>query len=143
MRDIYIDSEVIVDFLLDNKPFSDSAAALFSLAESNQITIHISACSFGKLYNQLVTDDNVKHLYEILRKLSYLVRIVEVNSRVIQLSLSSGIAKFDHALEFYTALQVNQVSVFLTRTFDVPQKQGLLIMTPENYLNCIQRVVCS
>ncbi len=37
MNNILIDSDVILDFFFDREPFSENAAQVFSLCESNQI----------------------------------------------------------------------------------------------------------
>ncbi len=41
MKQIFIDTNIIIDFLADRTPFSDYAAILFQLAKDNKIKVHI------------------------------------------------------------------------------------------------------
>jgi len=50
MKQIFIDTNVIINFLAHRQPFSDYAAMLFQLAKENKIKVHISAISFNNTY---------------------------------------------------------------------------------------------
>jgi predicted nucleic acid-binding protein len=50
MRHFLVDTNVLLDFLSDRKPFSDQAEILFEYKQPQQIEIYVSAISLNNLY---------------------------------------------------------------------------------------------
>ena len=50
MKHVFMDTNVVIDFLANRQPFSLYAAKLFDLAVSGSITIYISALSYSNIY---------------------------------------------------------------------------------------------
>ncbi len=50
MRHLFLDTNVVVDFLADRKPFSVPAAKLFTLSVAKELTLYISAITCNNIY---------------------------------------------------------------------------------------------
>ena len=50
MKQIFLDTNVIIDFLADRKPFSIAAASIFNYAVLGKIKLYISAVSYNNIY---------------------------------------------------------------------------------------------
>jgi len=50
MTDIFIDTDVIIDFLIDREPHSREAAIIFTLIEQKKLKGFVSSLTFSKLY---------------------------------------------------------------------------------------------
>ncbi len=50
MTDLFIDTDVIIDFLIDRKPHSREAAVIFTLIEQKKIKGYASSLTFSNLY---------------------------------------------------------------------------------------------
>ncbi|MGB4293814.1 MAG: PIN domain-containing protein [Bacteroidales bacterium] len=50
MENVFIDTDVIVDFFTGKKPFSPEAVRIFSLIEQKKIKGYVSSLSFSNLY---------------------------------------------------------------------------------------------
>jgi len=46
MQEIFLDTNIVIDYLINREPFSQSALRLFSLAENNKIRLNISVISY-------------------------------------------------------------------------------------------------
>lgn len=49
---VFADTDVIIDFLIDRKPFSEHAAKLFTYAEKRQLQINVYPLCFNNIYTQ-------------------------------------------------------------------------------------------
>lgn len=47
---IFVDTDVIIDFLIDREPFSQRSAEVFALAEKEEIVIYVSSLCFGNIF---------------------------------------------------------------------------------------------
>ena len=50
MQNIFLDTNILIDFFADRKPFSTEAAKLFSYSFKKKINIYISAVSYNNIY---------------------------------------------------------------------------------------------
>jgi predicted nucleic acid-binding protein len=50
MTDLFIDTDVIIDFLIDRQPFSREAAQVFSLIDRKKVKGYTSALCYSNLY---------------------------------------------------------------------------------------------
>ena len=50
MTDLFIDTDVIIDFLIDRKPYSREAAIIFTLIEQKKLKGFSSSLTFSNLY---------------------------------------------------------------------------------------------
>jgi predicted nucleic acid-binding protein len=50
MKNIFLDTNVLIDFFADRKPFSIEAARLFNYSFIKKIKIYISAVSYNNMY---------------------------------------------------------------------------------------------
>ena len=50
MKNLLVDTNVIIDVLADRKPFSEAASEIFDHAERGTIKLYISALSYFNIY---------------------------------------------------------------------------------------------
>ena len=50
MKSIFLDTNVLIDFFANRKPFSIEAARLFNYSFKKEIKIYISAVSYNNIY---------------------------------------------------------------------------------------------
>lgn len=134
MKRVLIDTDVILDFFFDIKPFSDHAAKVLALCESKQITGFITPVIISNVYYLL--RQTAKH-EKVIEKLSQLIQITEVqliDKIIIIKALRSGFKDFEDALQNYSAESNGKIDVIITRNTKDFKKSILGIMTPENYM---------
>jgi predicted nucleic acid-binding protein len=134
MTNVLLDTDVILDFFFDRKPYSDHSAKVLSLCESNEIKGFITPVILSNLYyllRQTATHEKV------IDKLSQLVTITDIllidRTSVIQ-ALNSGFKDFEDALQNYSAENNGNINVIVTRNLKDFKNSSLSVMTPENYL---------
>ncbi len=137
MTNILLDTDVILDFFFDRKPYSEHAAMVFSLCESNIIKGFVTPVILSNIYYLLRKSSTHERVIE---KLSLLVSITEVliiDKTSIKLALNSNFKDFEDALQNFSAECDGNIEIILTRNLKDFKNSTLGVTTPENYLKTL------
>ena len=115
MKNIFLDTNIIVDLIADRPPFSKYSIELFSLAEDNKIKLYTSSHSLATTHYILKKYIEEKELRVILHNLLEFITIIPVNLDVLRKSLNSNHKDFEDAVQIYCASSVNGVEYIVTR----------------------------
>lgn len=135
---LFLDTDVIIDYLTDRKPFSDEAEKLFALIEGGKIRGHASALCFSNLYYLLHQRMSGKRSISLLKDLSDILNVVKVDSNAIQDALNSGFRDFEDAIQYYAAVDYKKIDLIVTRNTKDYKHASLPFMTPNTLLKTLQ-----
>jgi len=138
MTQILLDTDVILDFFLERKPFFQDAVKILSLAENKKIKVYVTSLSFSNCYYILKQIGSREIVIENLRKLARISEIMNVNSKSVELALYSEFRDFEDALQYFSAYQKDNINVIVTRNIKDYKKSELPVMTPDNYLKSLK-----
>ena len=137
MKQVFLDTNVIIDFLADRKPFSMAVAQLFNFAVSGKVKMYISAVSYNNIYYILrQTLSNVETI-SLLEELCDMTEIADVTKKIIKESLKSELKDFEDAIQYNCALSLNKIDFIITRDTKDFKKSILPVMNPEEALTLI------
>ena len=74
---LFMDTNVLIDFLADRRPFSLSAGKLFTLALNKKVKIFISAISYNNIYYILKQHTTHKETIKLLTQLSDMTEVMK------------------------------------------------------------------
>lgn len=131
MRHFLIDTNVLLDFLADRKPFSDQAEILFEYKQQKKINIYVSAISFNNLYYIINKISGHNIAIKLLSELADLVNTIPLDHSIIQNSLKSNFSDFEDAIQYNSALSVKNIEGIITRNSKDFKKSELPILSPE------------
>ena len=134
MTDLFIDTDVIIDFLIDRKPHSREAAIIFTLIEQKKIKGYASSLTFSNLYYVLRKIESHNKVKSKLESLSQIVGILKVEERTIKEALGSDFPDFEDSIQYFSALDSKKIDVIITRNTRYYKKSDIPIMTPGDYL---------
>jgi len=134
MTDLFIDTDVIIDFLIDRKPHSREAAIIFTLIEQKKIKGYASSLTFSNLYYVLRKIESHNKVKSKLESLSQIVGILKVEERTIKEALGSDFPDFEDSIQYFSALDSKKIDVIITRNTRDYKKSDIPIMTPGDYL---------
>jgi len=137
MKRILIDTDVILDFFFDRKPFSDNAAKVLSLCESREIKGFITSVIISNVYYLLRQTSTHEKVIEKLMQLVTITEILTTDRDVIIKALNSNFKDFEDALQNYSAELNGQIDLIVTRNIKDFSNSSLGVMTPENYLKTL------
>ena len=134
MDKILIDTDVILDFFFDRKPFSDFASEIFLRCENKQIAGFTTPVIISNVYYLLRKTAKHEIIIERLKQLLNIIDIIEMNKEVVMDALNSKFKDFEDALQNFAAINNSDIQIILTRNIKDFQTSKLAIISPEMYL---------
>ena len=130
---IQLDTDVVLDLLLDRIPFSEDAAALFSLAENGKIEAYVAATTITTVHYLAGRATNVRKARRMTTLLMSLVEIAPVNQTVLSRALTNGFTDYEDAVIHESARLVG-ADVVITRNLKDYKRATLSVMSPKAFL---------
>ncbi len=137
MTDIFIDTDVIIDFLIDREPHSREAAIIFTLIEQKKLKGFVSSLTFSNLYYVLRKIESHNKVIAKLDSISRLLTILKVDQQTIKYAISSGFTDFEDSIQYYCALDFKKIDVIITRNIKDYKGSEIPVMTPAEYLKMV------
>lgn len=134
MKQIFLDTDVVIDFLINRQPFSVNAIKLFDLSYKKKLIIYVTPLTFSNTYYILRKLAPHKKIIEKLKDLLVLIDIQEVNKKSIEHALTSDFTDFEDAIQNFSATQNPAIEVLITRNIKDYKKSKLAVMSPETFI---------
>ncbi len=130
MKHIFMDTNVVIDFLANRQPFALHAARLFNLAVERKAIIYVSAVSYNNIYYILRQSLSNNATIKLLDNLAELVQIADVTNAIIRQSLKTDFKDYEDAIQYYCALSLAKIDFIVTRNTKDFRKSALPVLTP-------------
>lgn len=134
MERVLIDTDVLLDFFFDRKPFSDYAGQVLQLSKDELIKGYTTPVIIANTYYLLRKTAKHETVIDKLNQLLDIIGIIEMNRNVVVNALNSDFKDFEDALQNFSALEKKDIEVILTRNTKDFKKSKLVVMTPETYV---------
>jgi predicted nucleic acid-binding protein len=137
MKSLFVDTNVLIDFLADRKPFSIAAARLFTLSLSKKVKLYISAVSYNNIYYILRQSLSHQDTLHLLSELLEMTELVDVTKIIIDAAIKSDFKDFEDAIQYHCALSINKIEIIVTRDTKDYKKSNIPVMTTSEVLNVL------
>jgi predicted nucleic acid-binding protein len=134
MENVLIDTDVILDFFYDREPFAEFAADILNLCEENKLKGFITPVIVCNVYYLLRKTAKHQIVIEKIKQLLTIIEVLKIDKEIVLDSLNSDFKDFEDALQNFSAIRNEKISIVLTRNIKDYKKSELAIMTPETYL---------
>ncbi len=134
MKRLFLDTNVIIDFLADRKPHADAAGRLFTLVLENKLKIYCAAISYHNIYYLIRQTLTHVSTVKLLDELFNMTVIISVGEKIIGQSLKSDFRDFEDAIQYYCAQSVIGMEGIVTRNTKDFSKSRLPILSPSEAL---------
>ena len=138
MKSIFLDTNVLIDFFADRKPFSIEAARLFNYSFKKKISIYISAVSYNNIYYILRQSCSHTKTIKMLTELNEWTDIIDVSKDIINKSLKSDFKDVEDAIQYNCAKSLNKIDFIVTRDTKDFKTSSLPILTPKEAVTLIE-----
>ena len=131
----FLDSDVIIDYLLKRMPFNVPAREIFILAFNRKIEVATSSLAISNIHyisrKQVGRDESLKLIADFLE----LCKIISVSELEIREALKSNFFDFEDAIQHFSALSDPKIEGIITRNKTDFQKSKLPVFSPEEFLS--------
>lgn len=136
---VFIDTNIMLDFLGERKPFYDSIAKIATLAEKEKLKMVVSPISFATVNYFLAKFENPIIAREKLRKFKIISEICSIDEQTIEKGLNSSIKDFEDALQYFSATE-SDCKIIITRNGKDFKKSLLPVMTADEFLISLNKI---
>ncbi|MFZ4476272.1 MAG: type II toxin-antitoxin system VapC family toxin [Saprospiraceae bacterium] len=135
---VFVDTNIILDWLGERAPFFKFAKALFLKAEKGEIEILISTMSYISAEYILRKQLGKEKTLQALNKIRSISTVCMSGGKEIDLALVSDMKDFEDSFQYYTALN-NSARVIITRNLKDFVNVQIPIMSAEDYIKSTQK----
>jgi predicted nucleic acid-binding protein len=130
---IFLDTDIVLDLLLERQPFYTSASKVFALADRKLISLFVSSVTFVNTNYVLCSHIGEKAAKSTLRNLKIIVTILPVDEKIVGLALNSEFKDFEDAIQHFTATE-NGIKVLLSRNIKDYKHAQLRVITADEFI---------
>ena len=133
MDKVFVDTNVVLDLLAERIEFVTEAQELFTLSDKKEIKLYVSSLTFANTYYILSQQMKMNNVRKILRKFKVLLEVLQMDDKIIDLSLESDFKDFEDAIQYHTAIE-NDISIIVTRNLKDFKIAKIPVLTAKEYI---------
>lgn len=138
MINFFLDTNIVIDFLTDRKPFSSLAGKLFDYSEKGEVKLYLSAVSYSNIYYVVRKVSSHKETIKILSRLEEMTEIIATTSSTIKNAIDSEFKDFEDAMQYYSAKLNTNINGIVTRNGGDFKHSTISILTPEEAIRFVE-----
>ncbi len=131
---LFIDSDVVIDFFTDREPHVNPASELFELNEQGSVKLFLSAVSINNIYYIVRKFLGHKKTIEVIETLTEMTEIVGTTKTEIVQALKNDFSDYEDSVQYSSALTIKNVDAIITRNIKDYRNSSIAVMTPLNFL---------
>lgn len=129
---VFLDTNVVLDFVLDRDPFTEEAQRIFLLHQEERINIYISALTLANVAH--IVKRNGKNPFLVIERLLYWIEVIDLERNHFEKNIRSQFKDFEDGLQFYAASEVSGVDVIVTRDKADFKASDIPVRSPKEFL---------
>ena len=137
MQKIFLDTNIILDFLGERENFYEPSAKILTLADQKKIKILTSPSSISNTFYVLAKYENAKIALEKIRKFKLLCSMSIMNDEVVEKAINSDFKDFEDAMQYFSAIASN-CDIIVTRNEKDFKNALIPVMNAESYLQTLK-----
>jgi len=130
---VLLDTNIVLDVLLQREPFCNDAKTLFELVESNRINGFLCATSITKIYYLISKSVDKVMVDDIMDKLLELFGVADVNKKILVEALKNNGKDFEDSV-IYTSVKYFDIDIIITRDKRGFRQSDVKVLKPDIFL---------
>jgi predicted nucleic acid-binding protein len=131
---VLLDTDVVLDYLLEREPFAQTAGKLFELSAQGAFAAYISGVTPINVFyigRKVMERDNLKRA---LNDLLLAVRVCPINHHVLHQALTLPFVDYEDAVQHASAT-ASRLDALVTRILGDYQNATVPVFSPTDFLN--------
>jgi len=133
MKKLFLDSDVLLDLLLDREPFAEDIARLIEKSIESKVKMYTSILSIANMHYIIGRLQTKKSADVKIEKILSIISIENAGQSVINNALHSKFKDFEDSLQNFCAVEASHLILITRNTKDYKESE-LSIFTPKEYL---------
>ena len=137
MKNIFLDTNILMDILANRHPFYKSSSEIYKLGLGKKVIFFTSSNTISTLHyllKKFATEDNIR---KSLGEICNVVRIIAVDINIIKKSVKSNHKDFEDAIQIVSAQSINNMDCIITRDLKDYKNTEIKVFTPDEFLSTL------
>ncbi|MFD2873550.1 PIN domain-containing protein [Mucilaginibacter ximonensis] len=135
-KHLFIDSDVILDMLVDRQPFSIYAEMLLAERKLNGVTLNTSALIIANINYILTKTIGKQGAKDGVKQILKLLEVLPFEKEDIESAINGSFADFEDAIENHIAVKHNAEAI-ITRNIKDYKQATIPVLTAEQFLRTL------
>ncbi len=137
-KNIFLDTNILVDIVTNRHPFSKNAISIFDYCQKSNTKMYSTSHSIATLHYLVKKIVDEKELRLIIEDLLDTISIIGVTESILKKSLKSKHKDFEDAIQIVSAQSINNMDCIVTRDLKDYKFAEISVLTPDDFLNTIE-----
>lgn len=139
MHKVFVDTDVILDLLMERDPFQKAAVKIFKQIELKNIEGYTSPLVIANLHYLLSKMYNKKKSIELLSELLKIIAITKIDAETIKNAFNEQKLKdLEDLIQYNSAIEAGMEFIVTRNIKDFPKTDELIIIKPEELVKIIE-----
>ncbi|MDZ7617957.1 MAG: PIN domain-containing protein, partial [Patescibacteria group bacterium] len=126
---VFVDTNVLMDVLLDRKPFVTDSQQVWFLAERGRLCAHVSVLSFPSVYYVLRKLSGAEQAARAMIMLRDVFTPAACDQQILNQAIDAGFQDFEDAIQYFSAMHVDAACIISRNPQHFPMS-GIPVLTP-------------
>ncbi len=136
MKKVFLDTNVLLDFLLDRAPFNNNIAEIIEHTMKESIDLCVSSITVTDTNYIISRAEGAKIANKKTNEILKLVTVENVGESTVQRASNSKFKDFEDGVQNFCAIEA-QHKIIVTRNVKDFRESSLAVMTPKEFLSKI------
>ncbi|UOE40865.1 PIN domain-containing protein [Chryseobacterium suipulveris] len=137
MQKLFLDTNIVVDFLGEREEVYRSAARVMTLADQKKIKIFTTSNTISTSYYLLSKYESPKAALEKIRKFKVLCSVSAMSDEVIDKAIASDFKDVEDAIQYFSAIATH-CDLIITRNGKDFKNALIPVMNAESFLQTLK-----
>ncbi|MDW3209623.1 MAG: PIN domain-containing protein [Reichenbachiella sp.] len=134
---IFVDTDIIIDLLIDRQPHADAASIIFDLADKKKLKLFASSICLNNVHYIVRKELGDMKTRAIIGDLLELVEILSVSGKDIENAVNSEFKDFEDAIQHSVAQGSKEISAIVTRNTKDYKKSQIPVFNTDTYAKMV------
>ena len=133
---LFVDSDILLDFLLDRLPFAEFSQALISRGEQGKLKLHSSTLILANVHYLVSKNLNKDAAITAVKYLMNTIEILPFEAKHINSAIAGAHNDFEDSVQYYIAKQA-KCNFVISRNIKHYKKFDIPVLTAEQFLRTL------
>lgn len=129
---VFLDSDVLLDVVLERGEFSENALRIIALQDEGRIELYTSALSLANIAS--FSRKYGKNPFQITAALVKWIRVISLARIHFEQTIKSSFKDFEDGLQYFSSLEVDGLDAIVTRNIKDFKGVSVPVFTPNKFL---------
>lgn len=135
-KHLFLDSDVLIDWLLNDRPFSLFTEGLLVESRKKNIKVSTSVLIIANINFIIAKKTNSLEAKKGIKAIVDLINILPFENDIVSLALSSEFPDFEDSIQYHIAKRFN-CDLIVTRNIKDYKKSSISVLTAEQFLRTL------